>query len=191
MALFKKKTGVSPMFGGYHTTQGTKNALVKIGPSSYFEILAPDPDSHIQSERWMGVDLIRNPRITRWAFGTNQIEEHAVTLNNHNKHLGQITAGQRKTTSGEIIKWRMTLPHHEPLIDIAPFFIDWSESRIHPTDQIEDVNLSIDRIELSSIAPDRTNSLLDHLGINNYQLSRGSERIAITLDTPQGLVTFE
>ena len=191
MALFKEKTGVEPTFGGYHTAQGTKNALIKIGTKSYFEILAPDPDSHIDAKRWMGIDLIKEPLITRWAFGTDRIQHHADILKRYNKNLGEITAGQRKTSSDEIIKWQMTLPYHEPLIDLAPFFIDWSKSPIHPTDQLPEVNLSIDQIELSSEKPDLMHDLLNQLGITNYHVAQGPERISISLNSPKGNVRFE
>jgi len=58
----------------------------------------------------------------------------------------------------------MSLPHHSPLIDLAPFFIDWSESPIHPTDQLPDMGLSIDKIELSSEKPHLMHDLLKQLG---------------------------
>ena len=191
IALFKEKTGVAPIFGGYHTTQGTKNALVKIGRTSYFELLAPDPDSPIQSNRWMGIDLIQGPRITRWAFNTVHIEDQASTLKRYDDNLGQLSIGQRKTTIDDLIKWKMTVPYHSPLIDLAPFFIDWSESEIHPTDQLPDEGLSIESIELSCPAPSRINTLLESLNIDGYQVSTGVEQIAIVLKTPKGLVRFE
>jgi hypothetical protein len=190
ITLFQQKTGVTPIFGGHHTTQGTQNALIKIGPASYFEILAPDTDSPIQSNRWMGIDLIQSPRITRWAFSTTQIEQKVEALQQYDVNLGQLSAGQRKTTTGDLIKWKMTLPHHSPLIDLAPFFIDWSESAIHPTDQLADEGLSIERIELSHSEPSRINTLLEALNIDGYQTSTGSYKIGIVLNTPNGLVTF-
>jgi len=191
MTLFKEKTGVEPTFGGYHTAHGTKNAIVKIGSKSYFEILAPDPASHINAKRWMGIDLIKDPLITRWAFGTDRIEHHAGILKRYNKTLGQIKTGQRKTSGDEIIKWKMSLPHHSPLIDLAPFFIDWSESPIHPTDQLPDMGLSIDKIELSSEKPHLMHDLLKQLGITNYHVAQGPEQIAISLNSPNGKVRFE
>ena len=85
----------------------------------------------------------------------------------------------------------MTVPYHSPLIDLAPFFIDWSESEIHPTDQLPDEGLSIESIELSCPAPSRINTLLESLNIDGYQVSTGVEQIATVLKTPKGLVRFE
>jgi len=39
---FEKLSGLRPVFGGYHTTKGTKNALVNLGNECYLEILAID-----------------------------------------------------------------------------------------------------------------------------------------------------
>ncbi len=191
IALFKKKTGIEPVFGGYHTTQGTKNALVKIGPSCYFEILAPDPDSQILSKRWMGIDIIKKPRITRWAFKADHLEEQAKHLSGYDKNLGQLITGQRKTTTGQLIKWKMTVPHHAPMIDIAPFFIDWSESSSHPSDQLPETDLSIDCIDLSSEQAELIRRLLNQLSVTGYSVLQGAEQISISLNSPNGRVRFE
>ncbi|MEL6718114.1 MAG: VOC family protein, partial [Bacteroidota bacterium] len=56
---FEENAGIQPVFGGYHTTQGTKNALLKIGAQCYLELLAVDKENkEIVSPRWMGIDLI-------------------------------------------------------------------------------------------------------------------------------------
>ena len=61
--------GVRPIFGGYHDSQGTKNALLNLGNQCYLELLAVDEaNTKIEAPRWMGVDLIQHPRITRWAI---------------------------------------------------------------------------------------------------------------------------
>ena len=47
MDWFEDQTGVRPEFGGYHTTQGTKNALVGLGEDRYLEFLAVDSKSQV------------------------------------------------------------------------------------------------------------------------------------------------
>ncbi len=188
--LFEEKTGIRPTFGGYHTTQGTKNALVKMGQKAYFEILAPDPDSPIQEKRWMGIDLIEAPRITRIAYSTDQIDKKATLLHAYNSHLGQISKGERQTNDGGFIRWMMTLPYHAPVIDLAPFYIDWSDSPAYPSDMLEEQNISIEEIRLISQEPSKIKSLYQELQLNVDPISIGSEAICVCLNSPKGKVSF-
>ena len=45
MDWFTEISGIQPAFGGYHTTQGTKNAVVNLGNSCYLELLAADNEN--------------------------------------------------------------------------------------------------------------------------------------------------
>lgn len=188
--LFAEKTGIEPSFGGYHTTQGTKNALVKLGTKSYFEILAPDPDSSMQNNRWMGIDLIKSPRITRIAYSTDQIEEKALRLSKHNDQLGQISGGERQTSDGSYIRWRMTLPHHSPLIDVAPFYIDWSKSPKHPAEMLEPKDIEVTKIIINTEEVNTVNELYQSLGLDASLIKQGKEKISIQLSTLKGNVIF-
>ena len=74
--------GVKAHLGGRHLTQGTHNAIIKIGDQIYLEILAPDPENlDHKGSRWMGIDLITNiPIITRWCLNTPYLIEDSKTL---------------------------------------------------------------------------------------------------------------
>jgi len=121
-----------------------------MGPKSYFEILAPDPDRPIQEKRWMGIDLIETPRITRIAFSTDQIDQKAKLLHAYDPHLGQVSKGERQTSNGSCIRWMMTLPYHSPLIDLAPFYIDWSDSPAHPSEMLDDQSIELMHIKVTA-----------------------------------------
>jgi len=81
MNEFEELTGIRPAFGGYHTTQGTKNAVVNLGNDCYLEILAADNDNtQIAPPRWMGIDLIESPQITRWSLKSKDLQSDSAVL---------------------------------------------------------------------------------------------------------------
>ena len=52
---FEELLGVRPIFGGYHKTFGTKNALINLDKGVYLELLAADNSNmDVQKPRWMG-----------------------------------------------------------------------------------------------------------------------------------------
>jgi hypothetical protein len=56
--------GVRATPGGQHPGEGTRNALVALGPSSYLEIIARDPEQpEPATARKFGIDTLRAPRL--------------------------------------------------------------------------------------------------------------------------------
>lgn len=138
LTVLEEKLDIKPVIGGRHLRHGTKNALINLGNQCYLEILAVDEENTtFKGSRWMGLDLISQPTITRWAVKSPDIERGGVILKNYQSDLGQISSGERLTTDGSLIKWQMTLPTSAPEVDIIPFLLDWSESAFHPCDRLE------------------------------------------------------
>jgi hypothetical protein len=129
--------GIRPSIGGRHLDRGTKNALLHIGHQSYLEILAADPENvDFQGERWMGIDLMDKPCISRWCLSSDQLEEEARLLKSWNPQMGKIQQCRRISPAGIELQWQMILPLAHPVIDVVPFFIDWSTSEKHPCDDL-------------------------------------------------------
>ena len=129
----ENRLGIRPTFGGYHTTKGTKNALVNLGNACYLEILTTDEkNTSVKAPRWMGVDLAGPPQITRWSLKSNQLEEDSKILQDYRVEMGMIEGGQRKMTDGRLLTWDMILPLAAPRVELMPFMTDWQHSDIHP-----------------------------------------------------------
>ena len=128
MNWFEAKAGIRPIFGGYHTTQGTQNALLKIGEKCYLELLAIDEENkEVTTPRWMGIDLITQPKITRWAIQSSNLQTDSKVLRTYNMEMGNITGGQRKKSDGKLLTWELTMPLAEPEVEVMPFLIDWQK----------------------------------------------------------------
>ena len=67
--------GVRAAAGGQHPGRGTRNALVALGPNTYLEIIAPDPDQPAPaSPRAVGLDTLTRSRLVTWAAKTTNVD---------------------------------------------------------------------------------------------------------------------
>jgi hypothetical protein len=124
--------GVRPMPGGKHPAWGTRNALVALGPSSYLEIIAPDPD-HVPSSGVypFGLGTLQRSRLVGWAAKGTQLEKLRESAARHGVELGNVLAGSRQLPGGALLTWQITDLHRVVADGVVPFFIDWGES-LHP-----------------------------------------------------------
>lgn len=185
---FATNTGLRPRTGGTHPSRGTRNALLNLGNGAYLEILATDPgNTTVTGPRWMGVDALDRPRLTRWCVRTPDLTAAATRLTGYHPALGERGAGSRRTPAGELLRWEMLLPRPDPVVEIAPFCIDWSASARHPTEGMP-AELSLLELRLYHPEPGRLQPLIDalHPGLTVHRAER--PLLAATLDTPQGRV---
>ena len=132
---FESLLGIRPIIGGSHQSKGTKNALLNLGNQSYLEILSIDEENvNFTGNRWMGIDLIDGPKITRWSIKSKNLEEDSRILNDYSSALSHISKGSRMTRKGDLLSWKMILPASSPEVEIMPFMTDWSD--LNRTQQI-------------------------------------------------------
>lgn len=128
--------GVPFSYGGRHLQQGTHNALLRIGPAAYLELLAIDPENTaIAPPRWMGVDEVKNPQLTRWALRSPKMERDCRILQNIDPAMGHLQAGQRQKSNGKLLQWQLSMPLPRPAVELLPFYIDWSAGT-HPAEDL-------------------------------------------------------
>ncbi len=180
-------TGIRATYGGRHLTKGTHNAIFKIGPHSYFEILAPDPENKdISAPRWMGIDLIKEPRITRWAIKSFAIEKEATILSNYRSDYGSAQSGSRALKDGSMLSWQLTDPLSKPAIEVVPFLLDWQDS-IHPSTSLSD-NCELKAIRLEHPDPDHIKEVTAPLNLDIIVTYAIQPKVVLTLKTPKGII---
>ena len=186
----EKKLGVRPVYGGQHQTEGTHNALLNLGKECYLELLAIDySNKNITANRWMGVDLIDQPTISRWAVKSDNLEEEVSFLKNVNPLLGNYKAGSRTKSDGTILKWQLSIPLPEPKVEVTPFLIDWQDS-IHPTTSL-DQKCELIGLNLTHPQPSEIQHLMKNLNLD-FEIKKGKEaKISIAIQCPNGLIYLD
>jgi len=126
--------GVRPAYGGQHPGLGTHNALLALGPRTYLEIIAPDPDQPDPGEPLpFGLGQLTVPALRSWAAAPDNFDEAIKESAAAGFDYGTVTPGQRRTAEGRDLHWRMSSTSHGPGITLAPFLIDWGGGP-HPAD---------------------------------------------------------
>ncbi|OEK05386.1 VOC family protein [Roseivirga misakiensis] len=185
---FEKLLGVRPTFGGYHPTQGTKNALIGLGNHQYLELIAIDHENkNVTSTRWMGVDLIDRPQLTRWAIKSNNLKKDAGILQQANPELGNINAGKRHTADGSLLAWELLMPLAHPTVELLPFAINWGDKNVHPTNAL-DTHCKLLNLEGYHPAPASIKDLMHQLGVDMKVHKAQTMALKAKIKCPLGIV---
>jgi hypothetical protein len=122
---FADLTGCLPTDGGAHIGLGTHNALASFGPSSYLEIVAPDPAQDLVNN--MGAALAQLTATTplHWAIRVDNLVEISSQASALDLTPGPIRDTSRMQPDGTRLDWQlMGLGGHD-LAGLMPFYIDW------------------------------------------------------------------
>ena len=196
----EKQLGVRPTPGGEHLAMGTHNALLKLGPRAYLEVIAIDPDGTTPARpRWFALDepemrtqLAAGPRLITWAVRSESLANACARV----PDLGEILSMSR----GEF-HWKIAVPENGSLAwgGILPTAIQWMPSEegtvLHPCDVLEESGCELVRLQLSHPA-----AVLGTSGIMGMfrelkvmgpvDLAPGPKMLAATIRTPAGDVVL-
>ena len=127
-----KLLGVRATAGGQHPGRGTRNALIALGPTTYLEIIAPDPEQPSPKEpRPFGIDGLKESRLVAWFVTSRDLEGFREQAVRKGIPLGEVRSGSRQRPDGVQLSWRFTDPWKPVADGIVPLFIDWGNSP-HP-----------------------------------------------------------
>ena len=183
----ERRLGVRATPGGRHPGQGTRNAVLALGPTTYLEILGPDPEQpEPDRPRWLGIDDLTAPRLVAWAAKASDLSALVADARQEGIELGDVLSGSRRRPDGTTLTWQVTDPHRIVAGGVVPFFIDWGETPHPAQSAASGLELTGLRGEHPDVA--RVGEILGRLGLK-LPIDPGSTPALIaTLQTPRGIV---
>jgi hypothetical protein len=197
-AWVEARLGVRPLAGGRHAAMGTHNALLKLGPRAYLEVIAIDPDAPPPAcPRWFSLDepemrarLAAAPALVTWVVRTPSLAAACARV----PDLGEIVPMAR-----DAFRWKISVPESGalPWGGILPTAIQWEAGDEgvlrHPCDVLPDSGCALVSLQLSHPA-----AVLGTAGIvamfrelriaGPVDLKSGPKRLAAIIGTPDGEV---
>jgi hypothetical protein len=187
IAAIDKRLGVRATPGGQHPGLGTRNALVALGPSSYLEIIGPDPEQpKPPGPLRFGIDDLKAPRIVTWVANGTELEQVTRAAAEQGVKLGAVIPGSRRRPDGVVLAWRYTDPNTVVADRIVPFLIDWGTSP-HPSATAARGATLVD-VRAEHPDADRVQKMLDALGLGLRVQKGPAPAIIATIDSPRGRV---
>ena len=183
----EKLIGIRATPGGQHPGRGTRNALIAFGPTTYLEIIAPDPEQpQPEGPRPFGLDGLKEPRLAAWFVSgrdLNQLRRDAISKG---VPLGEVKAGSRRRPDGVQLSWQFTDPWAPVGDGVVPLFIDWGDSA-HPA---RTAASGARLVSLRGEHPDvkGVREMLRHLGIDLDVTEGPRPALIATIEGPRGRV---
>ncbi len=180
-------SGVRATAGGQHPGLGTRNALIALGPSTYLEIIGPDPgQAKPDGPRRFGIDELQAPRLVTWVAKGTQLEPFVNRARANGVLLGDVISGSRRRPDGVLLSWRYTDPNVILSDRLVPYFIDWGTSP-HPAVAAAR-GLSLRELRAEHPEAERVTGILRQLGLD-LPVRRGARPSLIaTIDSPKGRI---
>lgn len=187
ISILERLTHVRAAPGGRHPGVGTHNALASLGPRSYVEIIAPDPEAeNYRRPRVFRLDEIDRPALVTWSAPSNSLHELAGLAFNDGQQLGVAHSMSRRRPDGVELRWTMTDPYEEVDHGLVPFLIDWGDTP-HPGVSAP-AGLSLLQLEAWHPQPDDVNIKLARLGLDLRAEFADEPRLVAVLESPAGRV---
>ncbi len=132
IAEIERLLGVRATPGGQHPGRGTRNALIALGPATYLEVIAPDPEQPTpEAPRPFGIDGLKESKLVTWAANAKDLDQLRRDAASKGVQLGDVIAGSRRRSDGVLLSWLSAMPPTAASDGIVPFFIEWGQSP-HP-----------------------------------------------------------
>jgi hypothetical protein len=184
--LVKSSLGVNPQEGGEHPRMGTHNLLLRLGDSTFLEVIACNTVSEKPNRpRWFALDDINMDtpaELKTWVVRTKDIHS---TLEACSESVGEIESMSRGKTN-----WLITIPKDGslPINEGAPALIQW-QVESHPANKLIDYGLSLIKLQIYNPEAERISKFLKSIEFSgNIEVLKSKEsRIIASINTPKGI----
>lgn len=158
-------TGLTFPKGGEHPDMGTHNHLTALGPDSFAEVIAINPDAPKPDHpRWFNLDHITKPKVA-WLLRTDDIDGCIAKAAKLGIDLGRATPFRR-----DALRWRfaVTADGSIPLDGAAPLLLQWDVTGPqHPASNMVDLGLRMEELNIETPHAKRLSALLESLGLQD------------------------
>ena len=186
----RERLGDPLEMGGEHRTMGTHNALLRLGDSSYLEVLAPNPDAASPDRpRWFGLGELHPgdpPRLAAWVARTNDLEGAVLER--------RIGWGAVEPMARGPLRWFIAVrPDGSlPADGVAPVLLQW-ETKDHPAVGLPDRGCSFVALQGFHPRAEELREALDGIGFQGFFTvsERRHPGLIGHIQTPSGVRSLE
>lgn len=178
--------GIAPQAGGKHPRMGTHNAVLRLGPAAYLEVIAVDPGAGApERARWFELDELAAtaaPRLASWVARVTDIRSAS--------HASPVALGNIEAMTRADLRWLITIPPDGvmPFGGIAPALIEW-QTLPHPASAMLDRRCALRRLEGFHPRAAAVDAMLQSIGFEDCFTVREREepRLVAEIETPAGV----
>ena len=184
VAWVADRLGVTVPPGGSHPMMGTHNRLMRLGPTSFFEIIAIDPTAPPpRRARWFGMDTPpAGPQLVTWLAAVPDVAAARAA--------SPIDPGPPVRVTRGTLSWQITVPDDGVLIEggTVPSLIEWPGP--HPALAMVDLGCRLISLDLTHPYPDRLRSVFTAIELNvaSVRVTEGPAAVSAVIGTPRGAV---
>lgn len=190
---WSERSGIEAEEGGAHDGRGTRNALVglagAVGPSTYLELIGPDPEqADPRGPRAFAIDDL-GPEVARlvtFAVAVDDLESAVATVASVGLTPGVIQEMSRLRPDGVRISWRLAVPDLDELGGAQPFLIEWGTTP-HPSASLP-AGASLQSLTVASPASDTLATMFSALDLAIGVEAADRPMLSASIQCPKGII---
>lgn len=182
---FETRMDCAPLYGGEHPGEGTANAVLALGPSTYLEILGRDVRQSADSLD-PEVRALAGSGLYHWAVGGADLEALSRRAAAAGLSGGPLVPGGRVKPDGTRLDWLCWGLHGHAFGSLIPFFIDWRGSE-HPA-RAAPLGGTLSAFTVHTPEAGRLREIFAVLGLDVPVVEAATPRVVATLQSGKGEV---